>query len=41
MIGSHFHANVKVQTAMYKDDSNSKSRAVTFVKFDIYISNEI
>ena len=37
MIGHHFHANMKLQTAMCKDNNNSKSRAATYVKFDIYI----
>ena len=37
MTGRHFHPNMKVQTAMCKDNSNSKSRAATYVKFDIYI----
>ena len=37
MIGRHFQANMKVQTTMCKDNSNSKSRAATCVKFDIYI----
>ena len=32
----HFHANMKVQNVMCKDDNNSKSRAATFLKFDIY-----
>ena len=36
MIGRHFHANMKVQTAMCKDNNNSKSRAATYVKCDIY-----
>ena len=36
MIGRHFHANIKVQTAMCKDNNNSKSRAATYVQFDIY-----
>ena len=36
MIGRHFHANVKVQTAMCKDNNNSKGRAATYVKFHIY-----
>ena len=40
MIGRHFHENIKVQTAMCKDNNNSRSRAATYVKFDIYI-NEI
>ena len=35
MTGRHFHANMKVQTAMRKDNNNSKSRAATYVKFDI------
>ena len=34
MIGCHFHANMKVQTAL-KDNNKSKSRAVTCVKFEI------
>ena len=37
MISRHFQANMKVQTAMCKDNNNSKSRAATYVKFDIYI----
>ena len=37
IIGRHFHANMKVQTAMCKDNNNSKNRVVTYVKFDIYI----
>ena len=37
MIGRHFHANISVQTAMCKDNNNSKSRVATYVKFDIYI----
>ena len=37
MTGRHFHANMKVQTAICKDDNNSKRRAATYVKFDIYI----
>ena len=37
MIRSHFHANMKVQTAMCKDDNNSRSRAATYVKFEINI----
>ena len=37
MIGRHFHANMKVQTAMCKDNNNSKGRAATYVEFDIYI----
>ena len=37
MIGRHFHANIKLQTAMCKDNNNSKSRGATYVKFDIYI----
>ena len=36
MTGRHFYANMKVQTAMCKDNNNSKSRAATYVKFDIY-----
>ena len=36
MISRHFHANMKVQTAICKDNNNSKSRAATYVKFDIY-----
>ena len=37
MIGRHFHGNIKVvQTAMCKDNNNSKSRAATNVKY-IYI----
>ena len=37
MIGRHFHANMKVQTAVCKDNNNSKSRAATYLKFDKYI----
>ena len=37
MIGHLFHVNMKVQTAMCKDNNNSKSRAATYVKFDIYL----
>ena len=37
MISRHFHSNMKVQTAMCKDNNNSKSRAATYVKFDTYI----
>ena len=37
MIGRHFHANMKVQTATCKDNNNSKSRAATGVKFEINI----
>ena len=37
MIGRHFHANMKVQIAMRKDDNNSKTGAATNVKFVIYI----
>ena len=37
IIGRHFHSNMKVQTAMCKDNNNSKSEAATYVKFDIYI----
>ena len=37
MVGRHFHASMKVQTAMCKDNNNSKSKAATYVKFDIYI----
>ena len=37
MIGGHFHANMKVQTAMCKDNNNSKSRAAACVKFEINI----
>ena len=37
MIGYHFHANMKVQTAMCKDNNNSKRRAATYVKFDKYM----
>ena len=33
MIGRHFYANLKVQTAMCKDNNNSKSRAAINVKF--------
>ena len=33
MIGRHFDAHAKVQTAVCKDNSNSKSRAATYVKF--------
>ena len=36
MIDLHFHANMKVQTAMCKNSNNSKSRAATCVKFDMY-----
>ena len=36
MTGLHFHANMKVQTAMCKDNNNSKSRLATYVKFVIY-----
>ena len=36
IIGHHFHANIIVQAAMCKDNNNSKSRAATRVKFDIY-----
>ena len=39
MIGRHFHANMKVQTAMCKGNNNSKSRAAKYVKNDIYSSN--
>ena len=37
MIGRHFHANMKVKNATCKDNSNSKSREVTSVKFEINI----
>ena len=37
MIGRHFPANMEVQTATYKDNSNSKSRAAICVKFEIDI----
>ena len=37
MIGRHFHASMKVQTATCKDNNNSKSRAATYVKFQINI----
>ena len=37
MIGPHFHENMKVQTATSKDNNNSKSRAATYVKFEINI----
>ena len=38
MIGRHFHANMKVHTAMCKDNNNSKSRAATYLKIlHIYI----
>ena len=37
MVSHHFHANMKVQTAMCKDNNNSKSRTATDVKFDIYM----
>ena len=37
MIGIHFHANIKLQTAMCKDNDNSKSRAAIYVKFLTYI----
>ena len=36
MIGQHFLVNMKVQTAMCKDNNSSKGRAATYVKFDIY-----
>ena len=36
MIGRHFEANMKMQTAMCKDNNNSKSTAATCVKFDIH-----
>ena len=35
MTGRHFQANMKVQTAMCKDNK-SKSRAATYVKFDTH-----
>ena len=35
--GRHFHENMKVQTAMCKDNNNSKGRAATYVKFDTYL----
>ena len=45
MIGRHFYANMKVQTAVCncEDNNNSKSRAATYVKLaiDIYIYNDI
>ena len=41
VIGSHFQVNTKVQTAMCKDNNNSKSRAATSVKFDIHTQNVI
>ena len=37
MIGRHFHVNMKVQTVMCKDNNNLKSRAATYMKFDIYV----
>ena len=37
MIGRHFHANIKMQTATCKDNNNSESRAATSVKFEINI----
>ena len=37
MIGRHFHANMKVPTAMSEDNNNSKSIAATYVKFEINI----
>ena len=37
MIGGHFHARMKVQTATCKDNNNSKTIAAICVKFDIYI----
>ena len=37
MIGRHFHANMKVQTATCKDNNNSKSGEATCVKFNTYI----
>ena len=40
MIGRHFQANMKVQTAMCKDNNNSKRRAATYVIFDIYRVSE-
>ena len=36
MIDCYFHVNMKVQTAMCKDNNNSKSRPATYVKFDIW-----
>ena len=41
MIGRHIHANIKVSTAMCKDNNNSKSRAAACVKFDIHICKMI
>ena len=38
-IGRHFYVNMKVQTATCKDKNNSKSRAATFVKFEVNISD--
>ena len=35
-IGHHFHANMKVQTAMCKDNNKSKSRAATYIHTYIY-----
>ena len=37
MIGRHFNANMKVQTVVCEDTNNSKCRAATNVKFDVYI----
>ena len=37
MTARHFQGNMKVQTAMCKDNNNSKRRAATNGKFDIYI----
>ena len=37
MICCHFHANMKVQTAMCKDNNNSKSRAATCMNHYIFI----
>ena len=37
MIGRHFHPNMKVQTATCKNNNDSKSRAATYVKFEINI----
>ena len=35
MIGLPFYANLKVQTATCKDNNNSKSKAATYVKFEM------
>ena len=37
MTGRQFHANMKVQTSTCRDNSNSRSRAATYVKFKINI----